>query len=241
MIYLVAFYLFYITNLELVGIGLGIAINFISYLFLLVDIGSSPKKSDPVVFIFLIGIIGMFIANVLLLITLVRLHSAYSSQKSPIQYTKENRKKLDKYKQLFIVNVLAIFIMAFFYFTAYKINLAEVDNMSYLLKNNFEKSGDYYVPFYNFTLDPSGNKIVESFMLSLKGVLSILVCVSTGLMINYSYELQKLRASQIYIPAKQYDNAPQEIPHKSSYSAFSLPNMFQNLNMNYLLYSTTII
>jgi len=241
MIYFVVFYLFYKKNLELVGIFIGSVLSLISNLFLFIDIISSPKSSDPVVFVFFIGIVGMFVSTVLLLFTMVRLHSLYNSQESPIQFTKEGRKILDRYKQLFIADVLAIFSMAFLYFTTYKIDLANVDNMGYLLKNNFEKSGDYYVPFFNSTFDPNGNTIVESFMLLLKGVLSIVVCGSTGLMLYYTTELEKLRPSQVYVTEEQYNPPPTKLKRKGTNISYSFSRLFENLNMNYLLHSTTII
>jgi len=245
MIYFVAFFLFYYTpNLELLGSGIGIAINIITHLFLFIDIISSPKNDDPVVFVFFIGIVGMFCSNILLLITLVKLHSVYSIHGRPIHFTKESRKMLDRYKQLFIVNVFAIFSMALLYFTAYKIDLSTADNsVYYLLKNNFEKSGDYYVPFYNFTFDPAGTRSIELFMLLFKVILSGGVLGATGLMLYFSYELSKLKTSrdQLYIPEKQDETVPKTIPHKGNYSSFSLSNMFQNLNINYLLHSTTIL
>ena len=77
-IYIISFVLMYNSNLELLGLGLGIGINIVSQLFLLVDIISSPKSSDPVVLILLFSIIGMFISSVMFLMTLVNLHSKYS-------------------------------------------------------------------------------------------------------------------------------------------------------------------
>lgn len=246
MIYCIAFYLFFNHKLELIGIFMGIAINIISHLFLFIDIISSPKSNDPVVFVFFIGIIGMFFANVVLLITLARLHSVYSGKGVPIRFTKESRNKIGTYKKLFIINVLVIFIMAFFYFTAYKIDLSDPpQKVEYLLKNNFEKSGQYYVPFFNTTFEPTESRWIRSiefFMLLFKIILSGGVVGVTGLMVYYSYELSKLKTSrdQLYI-AEHPEDTPHTIPHKGSYSSFSLPNMFQNLNINYLLHSTTIL
>ena len=246
MIYCIAFYLMYNHNLELIGFFMAIAINTIAHLFLFIDIISSPKSNDPVVFVFFIGIVGMFIANIMLLITLAKLHTVYSGKGVPIRFTRDARNKLGKYKKLFIVNVLTIFIMAFLYFTAYTIDLSTAnDSVYYLLKNNFQKTGDYYVPFFNFTFDPKSlsNKMIELFMLLFKIVLGLGVLGVTGLMVYYSYELSKLKTSrdQLYIPDERDETVPKTIPHKGSYSSFSLSNMFQNLNINYLLHSTTIL
>jgi hypothetical protein len=237
----------YNHNLELIGFFIAIAINIIANLFLFIDIISSPRSGDPVVFVFFIGMVGMFIANVILLIILANLHSVYSGKGVPIHFTKDARNKIGTYKKLFIVNVLTIFSLAFLYFTAYKIDLSKPEeSVYYLIKNNFDKTGDYYVPFFNFTFDPKGTmfeKMIEIFMLLFKIVLSGGVLGVTGLMVYYSYELSKLRTSrdQLYIPDERDETVPKTIPHKGNYSSFSLSNMFQNLNINYLLHSTTIL
>jgi hypothetical protein len=240
-IYIISFVLMYNSNLELLGLGLGIAINIVSQLFLLVDVISSPKSSDPVIFILLIGIIGMFISSVMFLMTLVNLHSKYSLKGSPIKLTKENREKFDVYKILFITNALAIGIIAFLYFAAYKVDIANPGKMSYLLKYNFEESGDFYVPFYNFTFNPEGYQFDELAMLLFKMALGAGVLGITGFMIYLTVELSKLKTDRLYIPDKEDESIPKSFPHKSNYNNFSLSGLFQNLNMNYIMNSKTIL
>jgi hypothetical protein len=169
----------------------------------------------------------------------------YSGEGVPIRFTKDARNKLGTYKKLFIINVLTIFIIALLYFTAYKIDLSKPDeSVYYLIKNNFDKTGQYYVPFFNFTFNPEGTQfenLIEFFMLLFKTVLGVGVVVITSVMIYYSYALSKLKMSRAQLYINHEEDNLHSIPHKGYNSSFSLSNMFQNLNINYLLHSTTIL
>ena len=116
-IQILSFIMMYNKNLELMGLISGILIATITHIFLVINIFASDKTNELVLYFILFSIILFFVSSVLMIKTLVHLHSKYSVKGSPILLTKENRKRLDRYKKMFISSIFLIGLLAFSFFT----------------------------------------------------------------------------------------------------------------------------
>ena len=208
-IHMISFYMMYNTNLELLGIGLAIAINIITHVFLTIDIINSPKRNDIVIIIILCGILANFISSIFVLTTLNRLHLKYKAKDSKIELSKENRKILDLYKFLFIINILFITVLSILFFTIYK-------------------NDDGFLPFFNVTFDKSGYIINEFLWLVFKILLSFSMLAVSGYTIYNSYKFFQLRNVNVFSVSNKNETKP--IINKNGF----FTNMFENLNINFL-------
>lgn len=224
-IHIIAFYLLFQDNLEIIGFGLAIAINVFTNSFLLLDIVSSPKKNDTVVFILIISIISIFISSLMILILLVNLHSKYSLNQVPIQLTNENRDLLDNYKKMYIMNILLVFLISIIYFTLYRID-------------GNSKFETFYLPFYNFNIG-SQYFFADSIFLIIKLLISAACIILSAYMIYTSLILSRINTNNIYIPSTintQDNRAPTIFPYKKNNNTSNIfKNMFSNINIDYLI------
>jgi hypothetical protein len=232
----------YNKNLELLGIGLSVTISIITNLFLILDVNGSPKSDDPVVAVIIIGIISLFISTVMFLILIVKLHHKFSLQGSPIIFTKDTRTNVEAFKTLFITNNVLIWLISFLFFSLYKIIMSktyESNSWEFKLQNYFKKmylnKDEIYVPFYNTKFTSN----IEQLFLIFKIILTCSILGISGYMIYLSSELSKISANRVYIPDHEEEEIPKTVPKKQFMNgAF---NIFQNLNLNYILNSRMML
>ena len=237
---ILSFIMMYNKNLELMGLISGILIATITHIFLVMNIFSSDKTNELVLYFILFSIILFFVSSVLMIKTLVHLHSKYSVKGSPILLTKENRKRFDRYKKMFISSIILIGLLAFSFFTlpnnkkwndiSKTINPqyeSEVDTPEYKSYYHLEKIWNYdYINNSVFSIMPT---IISSFM---KVGASLSVLGMTSYMVYLTNFLSKINANQLYIPPPKQsdlDHSQFTIGNK-----FSFADIYKNINMNYL-------
>lgn len=218
-IHIIAFSMMFQNNLELIGMALAIIINVLTNSFLFFDIINSPKNGDFVILVLVISILAIFISSVMIFILLMKLHSLYSSQQTPIQLTYDNRTLLDRYKNCYVINILLVFLISIFYFTLYRI-----DDI---------KKGSYYTPFYNYNFDNIFNYPILFFKIAI----TITSLVLSGYMLYASYKLCQINTNNLYISQNNTsDGIPQIFPHKKNNNLTDITNsMFSNINLDYII------
>ena len=216
-IHVIAFSMMYRDNLELLGYGVGIVMSFISAGFLWMDIYISPKKYDPVIFIILLGILGGIISLIIFANFLTKIHAKYNRKGSTIMLTKENRKRLDKFKSLYIADYILIGVVSLMFFLLYK-----------------DPTTGLYDPFFKI---PEKVVSLDSIYFGIKVLLSISTLGVTGSLIYTANELSKQNSKQLYIPEKQSPEVPKKFPYKKPKSGMlgDVSNFFRNVNLNYLM------
>lgn len=199
------------NNLEMIGVGMTIAVNILMNVFLFTDILNSPKKYDIVLYVLIFSMAGLFISEVFTLMTLTNLHQKYKLKGSPIQFTQENREKFNIFKTLFITLIVLITVIAGLFFTLPKIGT------------------DDYQQFFYF--DGSFNQILSAF----KVLLSLAALGITGYLIYHTYKFSKLRKSQLTDVEREKD----DYDYKAMIG--KTPWFFDNINLNYLANYTPLV
>ena len=176
--------------------------------------------------------------------TLVHLHSKYSVKGSPILLTKENRKRLDRYKKMFISSIFLIGLLAFSFFT-----LPNNTKWNTIYKFINDKNGiteptmqkpEGYESFYHLKeiwnydyMNNSLSSIIPTIISSfIKVGASFSVLGMTSYMVYLTNFLSKINANQLYIPPTKEVNLD-----SSTFSIgdkFSFADIYKNINMNYL-------
>ena len=173
--------------------------------------------------------------------TLYNLHSKYSVKGSPILLTKENRERLNCYKQMFISSILLIGILAFSFFTL-------PDNTKWNIISKIINNEDFtdqppssgYESFYKLEEIMNYDYIGDSIMGIIPTIIisiiklgaSFSVLGMTSYMVYITHFLSKINANQLYIPPPketELDNAQFTIGSK-----FSFADVYKNINMNFL-------
>jgi hypothetical protein len=194
------------NNLEIIGVGLTIAINILVNTILFIDIANSPKHNDFVVYVLLISIIALFISEIFTLITLSHLHHNYKVKGSPIQFTRENRIKFNELKALLVSEIVIIGFICLLYFTLPK------------------TSDTTYQPFFNFNNEWN----TLSFWFScFKVLLSMASIGIVSYLIYATYKFSKLKKSQITDIETKPDYDLDKI-------IGTTPGFFENINLNFL-------
>jgi len=216
-IHIIAFSLMYSENLELLGYGVAIVMSFITAGFLWMDIYLSPKKFDPVVFILLTGILGGVISLVMFANFLTKIHAKYNAKGSNIMLTKENRKRLDQFKSLYITDYSLIAVISMLFFLLYKYPKTEI-----------------YAPFFNI---PEKIVSLDTVFFAIKVLMSVATLGVSGALIYTANELSKQNAKQLYIPVNQSPDVPKKFPYKKPKSGMlgDISDFFRNLSFNYLM------
>jgi len=169
------------NNLEMIGVGMTIAVNILTNIFLFTDILNSPKKYDIVLYVLIFLLAGLFIIEVFTLMTLTNLHHKYKLKGSPIQFTQENREKFNLFKSLFITLIVLTSIIAGLFFT-------------------LPFSNGEYQQFFCFS---DGCNIPFSVV---KVLLSLTALGIMGYLIYHTYMFSQLRKSQLTDVEKEKDD-----------------------------------
>lgn len=220
-------------KLELMGIVMGILLATVTHIFLIRDILSSDKQYEMVIYVILFSIGLLFTSSIFIIKTLYHLHKQFSAKKSIIHLTKENRAKLDKYKNMFITCVLFIAILSFSFFTLKCTNCNENPPP----KKEYEK---YYHEDVILNLFSTSNNSEPTMTLSekvlstisglIKMGMSISVLGISGYMVYFTRSLSKINANQLYIP----ESLPYDKSEFSIGNQFSMGDIFKNINIHYL-------
>jgi len=215
-IHMIAFSMMYSENLELLGYGVGIIMSFITAGFLWMDIYISPKKYDPVLFVILLGMLGGLISLMIFANFLTKIHAKYNAKGSKIMLTKENRKRLETFKSLYITDYLLIAVVSLMFFLLYK------------------NTDGTYAPFFQI---PESLIHLDSIGFLIKIALSVATLGVSGSMIYNANELSKQNAKQLYIPENQSPDMPKKFPYKKpKYGILGdVSDFFRNVNLNYLM------
>lgn len=216
-IHVIAFSMMYSENLELVGYGVGIIMSFITAGFLWLDIYLSPKKYDPVIFVILVGILGGVISLIIFANFLMKIHAKYNSKGSKIILTKENRKRLDRFKSLYVTDYVLIAVVSLMFFLLYK-----------------DPNTGIYTPFFNI---PEKMLSTDTIFFAIKVLLSLSTLGVSGSLIYTANELSKQNSKQLYIPEKQSPDMPKKFPYKKEKQGMlgDVSSFFRNVNLNYLM------
>lgn len=235
-----SFIMMYNKNLELMGLISGILIATITHIFLVINIFSSDKTNELVIYFILFSIILFFVSSMLMIKTLIRLHSKYSVKGSPILLTKENRKRLDRYKKLFIGSIIFIGLLAFSFFTlsdntkwndiSKSINpnyISQIETPGYESFYHLEEIWNY--DYINNSLSSIIPTLISSF---IKVGASLSVLGMTSYMVYITNFLSKINANQLYIPPPKQTNL--DSSQFTIGNKFSFADIYKNINMNYL-------
>jgi hypothetical protein len=215
-IHFIAFSLMYSQNLEMLGYGIGITMSFITAGFLWLDIYNSPKKNDPVIFVILLGILAGIISLFMFAKFLTNIHAKYNAKGSKIMLTKENRKRLDTFKSLYITDYVLIGTISLMFFLAYK------------------NTDGTYMPFFKI---PENVFSSDSVFFVLKSLLSVSTLSVSGYMIYVANELSKQNSKQLYIPEKDSPDTIKKFPYKKpkGLGLGGISDFFRNVNLDYLV------
>ena len=217
--YLISFSLMASDVTELIGLSLGIVVNLITNVFLFIDINNSPKSMDSVVLVLLMCIITLTISTMFVIKMLSQLHTKYAPTGAAVNYTREGRNYLDKFKTLFTWDVILISVTSLMFFMSYR--YTNVNNKI------------VYTPYYNTKFDGDSVTVFRDFLVFLFKVLSSMAMLGiSGYIVFVANHLSTLHASDLYIP-----DEPEEvrtvINRRNSYiNAFMKP--FSNLSLNYI-------
>lgn len=204
----------------MLGYAVGIIMSVITAGFLWVDIYNSPKANDPVIFIILLGIMGGIISLLMFASFLTTTHSKYNKKGSRIILTKEIRKKLDKYRRLYMSG----------YFS-----LATLSLSFFLLKKFGPEGGPVYydlffeMPIHFFSMD--------GVFFVLKAALSLAVLALTGSLLYTANDLKKHNTTQLYIPEEGATEERKTYPYKRLRGGFmeDIRSFFRNVNLDYVM------
>lgn len=214
-IYLIAFSLMWSTRTELIGLVMSMVNSIITNLFLFMDISASPKKTDPIIAILYISIIGLFIVCSLIFTTISKLQINYSVKGQPLRLNREPRKQVDTFKILFTFQIIATGVLAFLFFTLKCNSPSLCDN------------DNGYARF--FSADPESS--VSYLILVFKSLLSMAVIGVTGYLIYLSNDIRKYNASNIHIPKKPTE----KVILPNSANKDTIFDIFRNVNLDYLM------
>ncbi len=226
-VYIISFILMSKKHLELLGVGISFITNFIAQMFLLMDLNASPKSQDIIVMILTVGIIIIFISNVMVIIKLKELHGVYSRKELPIRMEGEDRKLFDVYKILYITIVMLIGFSAFLFFGVLKL-----DNGTYESYFNFDFTE--YIENGTINFIKVGIKILMQILkISMAGaILGI-----GGYMLYAGVQFSKVNTTNIYVAEEPPVTHDESIFRHNSTAFSSAYDIFRNLNINYLTQS----
>jgi hypothetical protein len=212
-VFIIAIVLMFHKRLEILGWGIGLTISMVTYLFLFLDVSSSPKSQDVVVFVIYLTVLAQILSNIMFSMTLKNLHHAYSAHGHPIQMNERYKKKFQDYKILFVTQYFIICTIAFFFFTLY-----------------MSEAGNH--PFFNIHMTQ------DNFFLIIPSLFfKVILCLATlgisGYMIFASYKFQKLKGKIRYVKPNTLTYDPKSFTSGSP--ADSPFTIFSNLNLNYLM------
>jgi hypothetical protein len=212
-VFIIATVLMFHKRLEILGWGIGLTISMITYIFLFLDVSSSPKSQDYVVFVIYLTILAQLLSNIMFSMTLKNLHHEYSARGHPIQLNEKYKKKFQDYKILFVTEYFIVGTIAFLFFTLY---VSSAGNMPFF--NTHMTQDNFYL-------------IIPS--LFFKVILCLAALGISGYMIFASYKFQKLKGKIRYVKPNTltYDPSSFSVGGDTD-SPFSI---FQNLNLNYLM------
>jgi hypothetical protein len=219
-------------KLELMGIVMSIIIATVTHIFLIRDIFSSDKQYEMVIYVIIFSICLLFTSSIFIIKTLYHLHKQFSAKKSIIHLTKENRARLDKYKNMFITCIIFIGLLAFSFFTLKCTNCETIPK-------TYEKYYHEDVILNLFSADntPVSEKILPTISGLIKMGMSISVLSISGYMVYLTHLLSKINANQLYIPESlPYDESEFSIGDK-----FSMGDIFKNINIHYLSNYTPVV
>jgi hypothetical protein len=200
---------------ELLGLVMGMVNSIITNLFLFTDISTSPKKTDPIIGILYISIIGLFIACSLIFVTISKLHIKYSIKGQPMNLSREPRKKIDTFKRMFIFHIIATGVLAFLFFT-----LKCTDPALCNYDNGYEVF---------FSANPKS--FISYLILGIKSLFSIAIVGITGYLLYLSNDIRKYNANNLHVPTKPGEKV---ILPKST-DKDTIFDIFRNVNLDYLM------
>jgi hypothetical protein len=216
----------YYKNIEWVGLALTYIIFLISSYYLSNDLATSPKKGDPVMYIFIIAIAFIAVSISIFVLTFYILYYKFSRKKQNIKLNRDDKNNFDTFKRLFVSAIVLLYILCFFFFTLYK------DPATNKYNNFFDINfGEPNVgPLFKISMLPQLNfpAILDYTILSIKIVVSISLVVISSYMVYLSSLIYNAKDLQIYSSQENEYNI-----HKKDISNSFW--MFRNLNMNYLL------
>ena len=236
--FFVSFYLLYQPNLELIGFIICIVLFGFVHANLCIDIITSKKKEDPVVALLVTVIRISYLTSFLFLMTLYNLHIAYNKFGMPIQLTSENRIKFNTFKELFISLILIIAAMAILFFTMFKYDNVGENGIKGPFDINDQRL--LYEPFFNF----NSTGIFSRLFLLFKIILSITMTFISVYLVYLAYILSRIPTNRLYIPETSDDDTkiPDSFPkNKFTDGLFSIGDIFQNLNLNFLSNYTPVV
>ena len=187
-IYFVLIFCLYTTNLEINGFISIFFVNlFISFLLMsdLSNVGTESYKNDYYFYlIILLGIIFTGFASFLIAITLFHLKLKYNEIQEPVKYSPPNRKQLNKYKSLFVTNVLSIFLLI----------------MVIIYETNIQRTFTIVTQF--LSISTTYNNISVIFIKTVKCILSFIILSISGYILYLSNSLSRMRSNNMIIPRK---------------------------------------
>lgn len=221
-IHLIAFSMMYNINLEMLGYAVGIIMSFVTAGFLWVDISHSPKGTDPVLFVILLGMLGGIISLIMFATFLTTTHSKYNKKGSKIILTKETRAKLDKYRNLYVLDYFAIAVLSLSFFLLKKIGSDTPTGPT-----NYELF--FKMPIRFFSMD--------GVFFALKVALSLSVLILTGSLLYTANDLKKQNTKQVYIPEKGIEDERKTYPYRRLRGGFmeDIRSFFRNVNLDYVM------
>lgn len=226
--YVIGFSLMFQTNLELLGLFITIGTNIINNGFLFLDINRSPKRIDSIAGILLIGIILCFISTVLILMTVVKLHSKFSLKNSKIRLSRDYRAEFDSYKQFLVSDIVLINILALLFFTIQKRGYFKNDGTYQYLpaKNGYEYFEFFGWNFYSF-FDVISYIIKVCLTIAMLGISGYLIFLSNDIRL-----LSGKNYDQLYIPDD--DPGYSGTNYKKRGFLSTLSHWINNMNINYI-------
>lgn len=238
-----SFVMLYIENLEWMGLLFGAAVNEVIITYIALDFSDSPKHHDILIFVLELILKFKILAEYLIFVLIVDLQRKYTNIGSPIQYSRDTRKKINDYKLNFIRNTILLWVVSFIFFTSYRTSPHGVkpEEEHYLeffhplsvISNASEIKGD---DTKEVIVTKIFYKIFNYGWYFIKIILVLLLFYTTAVINLIGEEFAIINTTRLYI-AENTDTigSSPSVPTKTNNITGYISNAFSNINLNYVM------
>ena len=185
MIQFSAIMMMFTTSLEILGIIFSLIVAIFISVISIIDFSNYRLKYFDFISVFIyFALMSIILSSALLFKTMTKLQYQYKTQKANIEFTRNARKNVDKFKKIFVSLFVAIPLL----FLVSDINA-----------NN---------PSTTYFSEPSTLNPITWLLYLLKSVFPFGILTGCGYLLYLSIELFKLNAGQLYVEPKRETTVP---------------------------------